>query len=134
MIIRRQMSMELQKLFIGKRKSISEYSETGKDLMNPKKCGKINSQRTSCLLSSRKCGWKTLSLPKIKLIFPCLSHISLAGFRILGYSATEDIIVFIVIKFLVAAVHFFICFYFPLSVRASIISPSFFLLFSLLTI
>ena len=49
MIIRRQMSMELQKLFIGKRKGISEYSETGKDLMNPKKCGKINSQRTSCL-------------------------------------------------------------------------------------
>lgn len=65
------------------------------------------------------------------MILPCLSHIRLAGFRILGYSATEDIIVFIVIKFLVAAdykstVHFFICFYFPLSVCALIISPSFF--------
>lgn len=57
MIIRRQMSMELQKLFVGKRKSISEYSETGKDLMNFKNCEKINSQRTSCLSSFLKKMW-----------------------------------------------------------------------------
>ena len=49
--------MELQKLFVGKRKSISEYSETGKDLMNFKNCEKINSQRTSCLSSFLKKMW-----------------------------------------------------------------------------
>lgn len=125
--------MELQKLFVGKRKSISEYSEAGKDLMNSKNCEKINSQRTSCLSSfiKKNVDGKPCLCFKIKLILPCLSHISLAGFRILGYSATEDIIVFIVIKFLVAAgykstVHFFIWFYFPLSICALIISPSFF--------
>lgn len=49
--------MELQKLFVGKRKSISEYSETGRDLMNSKNCEKINSQRTSCLSSFIKKMW-----------------------------------------------------------------------------